>query len=432
MKYLDLLKKIYKIKDLRRKILFTAFIFFIFRVFAQVPVPGVDIGSLKRIFAESQLLSLLDIFSGGTLANFSVLSLGLNPYINGSIIMQLLQLVFPKLEELSKEGESGREKINQYTRYLTVPLAAIQAFGIYILLLNSNILTAVSPLTLISLVLAITAGTMLLVWLGELITERGIGNGISMIIFAGIVGRLPISLFQQASIFDPSQIRNVIIFVVMALLVVVSIVIVTEARRPIRVQYSRRSQQGGSTNSSFIPLRLNQAGVIPIIFAVSLILLPSTFARFFEKSPNPLLANFSQDVARAFDPSGMLYNITYFFLVVAFTYFYTTVAFNTKQISEMLMKQGSFLPGIRPGSPTKKYLDYISLRITLFGALFLGLIAVLPSIGQSLTGITTLMIGGTGLLIVVSVILETTKQIESQLVMSDYDTFLTGAGRRGF
>lgn len=432
MKYFDLIGKIYKIKDLRRKILFTAFIFFIFRIFAQVPVPGVDIGSLKRIFAESQLLSLLDIFSGGTLANFSVLSLGLNPYINASIIIQLLQLVFPKLEELAKEGESGREKINQYTRYLTVPLAAIQAFGIYVLLLNSNILTAVTPLTLISLVLTITAGTMLLVWLGELITERGIGNGISMVIFAGIVGRLPISLFQQASVFDPSQIRNVIIFAVMAVLVVVSIVTVTEARRPIRVQYSRRSQQGGTSNSSFIPLRLNQAGVIPIIFAVSLILLPSSFARFFERSPNAFLANFSQDISRAFDPGGVLYNVAYFGLVVAFTYFYTTVAFNTKQISEMLMKQGSFLPGIRPGSPTKKYLDYISLRITLFGALFLGLIAILPSIGQSLTGITTLMIGGTGLLIVVSVILETTKQIESQLVMSDYDTFLTGAGRRGF
>jgi len=432
MKYLELLKKIYKIKELRKKLLFTAFIFLIFRLFAQVPVPGVDIGSLKKIFSESQLLSLLDIFSGGTLANFSVLSLGLNPYINASIIMQLLQLVFPKLEELAKEGDSGREKINQYTRYLAVPLAVVQAFGIYILLLNSNILTAVSPLTLMSLVLSITAGTMLLVWLGELITEKGIGNGISMIIFAGIVGRLPITLFQQASVFDPSQIRNIAVFIVMAVFVVVSIVIVTEAKRPIKVQHSRRTQQSGSTNSSFIPLKLNQAGVIPIIFAVSLILLPSTFASFFESSPNATLANLAQTMNRAFNPNGVLYNFTYFFLVVIFTFFYTTVAFNTKQISEMLMKQGSFLPGIRPGSPTKKYLDYVSLRITLFGASFLGLIAVLPSIGQSLTGITTLMIGGTGLLIVVSVVLETTKQIESQLVMSDYDSFLTGAGRRGY
>jgi preprotein translocase subunit SecY len=425
MKYLQYVLKIFKIKDLRKKILFTAFIFFIFRIFAQVPVPGVDIVKLKAIFAQSQLLSLLDIFSGGTLANFSVLSLGLNPYINASIIIQLLQMVFPKLEELAKEGESGREKINQYTRYLTVPLATVQAFGIYILLQNSKILQAVTPLTLLSLVFSITAGTLFLMWLGELISEKGIGNGISMIIFAGIVGRLPISLFQQASLFDPSQFKNLIIFIVMALLVVVSIVIVTEARRPIQVNYSRRGQ-GGTTGStaSFIPLRLNQAGVIPIIFAVSLILLPTTLARFFEHSPETFIANLSQFLQKAFNPGSTIYNISYFILVIAFTYFYTTVAFNTKQLSEMLMKQGSFIPGIRPGSPTKKYLDYISLRITLFGALFLGLIAILPSIGQSLTGIKSLLIGGTGLLIVVSVILETTKQIESQLVMSDYDSFL--------
>lgn len=430
MKYLLYVLKIFKVKDLRSKILFTAFIFFIFRVFAQVPVPGVDVVSLKRLFAQNQLLSLLDIFSGGTLANFSVLSLGLNPYINASIIIQLLQMVFPKLEELSKEGESGREQINQYTRYLTVPLAAVQAFGIYILLQNSKILTSVTPLTLLTLVFTITAGTIFLMWLGELISERGVGNGISMIIFAGIVGRIPVTLFQQASVFDPSQIKNVIIFAIMAVFVIVSIVIVTESRRPIRVQYSRRGQgASASSTSSFIPLRLNQAGVIPIIFAVSLILLPSTFGRFFERSPNVLLANFSQTMQRAFNPGSATYDVVYFLLVVAFTFFYTTVAFNTKQIAEMLMKQGSFLPGIRPGSPTKKYLDYVSLRITLFGALFLGLIAVLPSIGQNLTGIKSLLIGGTSLLIVVSVILETTKQIESQLVMSDYDTFLQKKAR---
>ncbi len=429
MKYLSLLLKIFKVKDLRKKIIFTALIFLVFRIFAQVPVPGVDILSLKRLFAQSQLLSLLDIFSGGTLANFSVMSLGLNPYINASIIMQLLQMVFPKLEELAKEGESGREKINQYTRYLTVPLAAIQAFGIYILLRNASLLTAITPLTLLSLVLTITAGTILLMWLGELISERGVGNGISMIIFAGIVGRLPISLFQQISVFDPSQLRNIIIFAIMALVVVVSIVIVTEAQRPIKVHYSRREAQGAQTSvSSFIPFRVNQAGVIPIIFAVSLILLPSTFGRFFERSPNIFLANLAQEMQRLFTPGGNIYSAVYFLLVIIFTYFYTTVAFNTKQISEMLMKQGGFLPGIRPGSPTKKYLDYVSLRITLFGAIFLGIIAVLPSIGQRLTGMDNLLIGGTGILIVVAVILETTKQIESQLVMSDYDAFLKRRG----
>src|SRR3990167_3021257 len=235
MNYLRTILKIFEIRDLRKRILFTFFIFLIFRIFAHIPVPGVDIASLKRLFAESQLLSLLDVFSGGTLASFSVMSLGLNPYINASIIMQLLQMVFPKLEELAKEGEAGRQKINQYTRYLTVPLTTIQAFGMYVLLKNSNIISQVNPLTLLSLVATITAGTIFLMWLGELISENGIGNGISMVIFAGIVGRLPIGLAQQVSVFDPSQARNVVIFIVMALLVIVSIVIVTEARRPIKV-----------------------------------------------------------------------------------------------------------------------------------------------------------------------------------------------------
>lgn len=423
-KYIELISRIFKIKDLKNRIIFSALILLVFRIFAHVPVPGVDISSLKNLFASSQLLSLLDIFSGGTLANFSVMSLGLNPYINASIIMQLLQLVFPKLEELAKEGESGRQKINQYTRYLTVPLTVIQAFGMYILLRNSQIITQVSPLTLLSMVTTMTAGTIFLMWLGELITEKGVGNGISMVIFAGIVGRLPISLAQTISVFDPSQLKNILIFIAMAIIVVVSIVIVTEARRPIPVRYSGRISQNNVGSTSYIPLRVNQAGVIPIIFAVSLILLPTTFARFFERSPNIIIANFAQNIQKIFNPVDIWYNLTYFLLVVAFTYFYTTVAFNTKQISEMLMKQGGFIPGIRPGSPTKSFLDYLSLRITLFGAIFLGLIAILPSIGQSITGITTFLVGGTGLLIVVSVVLETTKQIESHLVMRDYDSFL--------
>ena len=424
MRFLSTLIKAFKVSQIRQKIIFTAMILLVFRIFAHVPVPGVDISSLKQLFGQSQLLSLLDIFSGGTLANFSVMSLGLNPYINASIIMQLLQMVIPKLEELSKEGESGREKINQYTRYLTVPLTVIQAFGMYILLKNSNIITTVTPLTLLSMITTMTAGTIFLMWLGELITERGIGNGISMVIFAGIVGRLPISFLQTASVFDPSQIKNILIFLVMSLIVVISIVIVTEARRPIKVNYSRRSAGSQSAVTSFIPMRVNQAGVIPIIFAVSLILLPTTFARFFESSPNVLVANAAQNIQRIFNPNGILYNVTYFLLVVIFTYFYTTVAFNTKQLSEMLMKQGGFITGIRPGQATKSFLEYISFRITLFGALFLGLIAILPSIVQSITDLQNLLVGGTGILIVVSVVLETFKQVESQLVMRDYDSYL--------
>ncbi len=424
MKYYQTIIRILKTKEIRKKILFSAFIFLVFRIFAHVPVPGVDVASLKHLFASSQLLSLLDVFSGGTLANFSVMSLGLNPYINASIIIQLLQFVFPKLEELAKEGEAGREKINQYTRYLTVPITVVQGFGMYILLKNSQIITTVTPLTLLSMITTMAAGTILLMWLGELITEKGIGNGISMVIFAGIVGRLPVNLAQIFTVFDPSQFRNILIFVAMAIIVIVSIVFVTEAKRPISVQYSRRSATGAANVGNYIPLRVNQAGVIPIIFAVSLILLPTTFARFFEKSASPVIANIAHTMQTTFNPQGWVYNVAYFILVVAFTYFYTAVAFNTKQISEMLMKQGGFITGIRPGSPTKKYLDYVSLRITLFGAIFLGLIAILPSIGQSLTGVQSLLIGGTGLLIVVSVVLETTKQIESLLVMRDYDSFL--------
>lgn len=424
MNWLKTITKIFKVQQLRNKILFTAAIFLVFRIFAHVPVPGVDVASLKNLFAQSQLLSLLDIFSGGTLANFSVMSLGLNPYINASIIMQLLQMVIPKLEELAKEGESGREKINQYARYLTVPLTAVQSFGMYILLRNSGVIGTLGPLTLLSLIVTMTAGTIFLMWLGELISEKGIGNGISMVILAGIVGRLPIGLAQTATVFDPSQIRNLITFLVVGLVVIVSIIIVTEARRPIQVNYARRATATQTSVVSFIPLRVNQAGVIPIIFAVSLILLPTTFTSFFQRSPNITIANLAQDIQKIMSPNDVLYNVVYFILVVIFTYFYTTVAFNTKQISEMLMKQGSFIAGIRPGQTTKRYLDYVSLRITLFGALFLGAIAILPAIGQSLTGITTLLIGGTGLLIVVSVLLETLKQIESQLVMRDYDAFL--------
>lgn len=429
MKTAQVISKIFKVKELRNKLIFTAFIFLIFRLFAHVPVPGVDILSLKRLFSQNQLLSLLDIFSGGTLANFSVMSLGLNPYINASIIIQLLQLVFPKLEELAKEGEAGREKINQYTRYLTVPLTVIQAFGMYILLRNSQVITAITPITLLSLIATMTAGTIFLMWLGELISEKGIGNGISMIIFAGIAGRLPISLLQTASVFDPNQIKNILIFIVMAIAVIVSIVVVTESTRPIQVFHSRKTANAPAA-SSYIPLRLNQAGVIPIIFAVSLILLPTTFARFFERSPNVFIANLATNIQRIFSPQDVVYNVVYFILVVVFTFFYTTVAFNTKQISEMLMKQGSFLPGIRPGSATKSFLDYVSLRITFFGALFLGAIAILPSIGQAMTSVKTMMIGGTGLLIVVSVVLETSKKVESLLVMRDYDSFLKRGSTR--
>ena len=416
----------WKIPELRRRILFTALIFVIFRLAAHIPVPAVDIIALKQLFARNQLLGLLDVFSGGTLANFSIMALGLNPYINSSIIFQLLTMVIPKLEALQKEGEYGQKKINQYTRLLTVPLAALQSFGMYALLRNQKIIISLEPLKILTLVVTMTAGTIFLMWLGELISEKGIGNGISMLIFAGIVGRLPTSLGQTVAVFRPENFFNLIIFIVMAVSVIVGIVFINEASRKVRIQYARRisGQKMYGGQSTYLPLKINQAGVIPIIFAVSLVLLPSMAANFLQGVPNVFLAKLATGLANFFRPSGIFYNLTYFILVIGFTYFYTAVIFNPKKVAEEIKKYGGFIPGIRPGEPTVFYLNKILTRITLVGAIFLGVIAILPSIAQGLTGIATLSIGGTGILIVVSVILETTKQLESMMVMRSYEGFL--------
>ncbi|MBI2074402.1 MAG: preprotein translocase subunit SecY [Candidatus Levybacteria bacterium] len=423
--YLAIFRNSIKSPDIRRKILFTAFIFLIFRIFAHIPVAGVNVASLKNLFAQNQFLGLLDIFSGGTLANFSVMALGLNPYINASIILQLLTLVFPKLEELSKEGESGRQKINQYTRIITVPLACLQAIGMYALLRSQNIIGLLPPIYLISFIITMTAGTMLLVWLGELISEKGIGNGISILIFAGIVGRVPVVLGQTASTTTGENLMSVLVFVVMGLLVVASIVLMNEATRQITVYYAKRvrgnKMYGGQ--STHLPLRLNQAGVIPIIFAVSLVLLPSLIANYLSASKNVFLHNMALSISSWFNPSGMFYNVLYFLLVVGFTYFYTAVIFNPKKIAEEIQKYGGFIPGIRPGTPTAQYLNYILTRITLAGAIFLGIIAIFPTIARGITGVQTLLLGGTGILIVVSVVLESVRAIEAQLVMRSYDKY---------
>jgi len=425
-KILNTILNALKIPDLRRRILFTAGILVVFRFAAHIPVPGVDIAALKQLFSRNQLLGLLDIFSGGTLANFSVMALGLNPYINASIIFQLLTMVFPALEELSKEGEYGREKINQYTRFLTVPLAGVQALGMYALLKNQQIISSLSPLSLLGLVATMAAGTVFLMWLGELVSENGIGNGISMLIFAGIVGRFPVSIGQTAAVFEPENLFNLIIFVAMAVAVIATIVIVNEATRQIRVAYAKRIRgrrmYGGQ--DTYLPLRLNQAGVIPIIFAISLILLPSMIGNFLRGVPNPTIANLAGSLANIFNPGGLIYNVTYFLLVVGFTYFYTAVVFNPVKIADEIKKYGGFIPGIRPGPPTAEYLNRILTRITLAGAFFLGFIAILPSIAQGLTGMATMTLGGTGILIVVSVVLETTKQLETMMIMRSYDGFL--------
>lgn len=354
------------------------------------------------------------------------MALGLNPYINASIILQLLTMVIPKLEDMSKEGESGRQKINQYTRLLCVPLAALQAIGVYALLKSQGLVTTLTPLDLIGFMLTLVSGTILLVWLGELITDHGVGNGISLLIFAGIVGRLPVALGQTFSTTGTNASLGLISFTALTLLVIAGIIIVNEATRQIPVHYARRMRgnklYGGQ--STHLPLRLNQAGVIPIIFAVSLVLLPTLIANVFLTSQNAALRNIADVLNVWFSSTGWFYNIFYFVLVVAFTFFYTAVVFNPKKISEEIQKYGGFIPGVRPGKPTAAYLNYILTRITLAGGCFLGLVAIMPTLIQAATGIQTLLLGGTSILIVVSVVLDTFKAIEANLVMRNYEGFL--------
>lgn len=416
--------KTIKSPDLRKKVIITAVILVVFRLAAHIPAAGIDRNNLQALFSGSPLLSLLDIFSGGTLANFSIMALGLNPYINASIILQLLTFVVPSLEELSKEGEYGQEKIDQYTRFLTVPLAVMQAFAMYTLLKNQGVIANLSPLSLVALILTMTGGSVLAIWLGELITEYGVSNGVSFLIFAGIVARLPVVLSQSVSVIQTQDLLKMGVFLVLSIIVVGLIVFMNEASRRIPINYARRGSNV-TQGSSYLPLRLNQAGVIPIIFAVSLVLLPSFLTQFLSNANNPQVAELSVKIARAFNPQSLIYNIFYFLLVVGFTYFYTAVVFNPEKIAENLQKNGGFIPGIRPGNQTVKYLGAVLNRITLVGAVFLGFIAILPSFFQNFTGVANLAIGGTGILIVVSVVIEVTRGLEAQLVMKRYDAFIT-------
>jgi preprotein translocase subunit SecY len=413
--------KAIKSPEIQRKLLIIAVILAVFRIAAHIPAAGIDRQSLAVLFASSPLLSLLDVFAGGTLANFSIMALGLNPYINASIILQLLGYVIPSLEQLQKEGEYGQEKINQYTRFLTVPLAALQGFMMYSLLERGGIIGQLSPLATLSLIFTMTAGTVFAVWLGELISEYGFKNGVSFLIFVGIISRLPVVVGQSVSVFQTQDIFKVGMFLLLSVVIVGLIIFVNEAVRQIPIQYARRA----AGNWANLPLRLNMAGVIPIIFAVSLVLLPYVASQFLSGLPNPTLANFASQLARFFAPDSVIYNLTYFLLVFGFTYFYTTVVFNPDKIAENLQKSGGFIPGIRPGSQTSKYLSFVLTRITTVGGIFLGLIAVLPSFFQSAIGVANLAIGGTGILIVVSVVLEVARELEGELSMKKYEGFLS-------
>ena len=422
----DQLGKIWHAKDIRARILYVLAMLVIVRIAAHIPLPGIDATALKNLVSSNQLFGLLNLFTGGGLDNFSIIMLGVGPYITASIILQLLAMIVPRLEAITKEGEAGQQKINQYTRILTVPLAIIQAYSFILLLQQQSrgvVGTSFTVFSLITSIIVATAGTMFLMWLGELITEKKVGNGISLLIFAGIISRLPSAIRNTAAVYDSTQLINIAIFLAIAIFTIVAIVFITEGQRNIPVSYARQMHGGRQTGgvNTHLPLRVNQAGVIPIIFAISIVLFPPLVARFFQFSTTPWVANSAQFITDLFN-NRMFYDILYFLMVFIFTYFYTSVIFKPEQIAENLQKQGGFIPGIRPGKHTEDYLRFTMNRIVLAGALFLGLIAVLPLIVQSATGLQTLVVGGTSLLIVVSVVIETVKQIDSQLVMRDYDT----------
>ncbi len=429
MKYLlETLKKLYSNKELRKKFLFTALIFAVFRLFAHIPVPGVNVAQLQKLFASNQFLGFLNIFSGGTLSRFSVMAIGINPYITASIILQLATMVFPKLKEISKDGEAGRERINQYTRFLSVPLAVVQSISV-LAILNSQpqrLIQTQNTLALITMILTMVAGAMMLMWLGELVTLYGLGNGISMVLFAGIVGQLPVVTAQLLSITTPDQYFTYGMIAIIFAFVIASMVLVNEAVRKVQVQYAKRVRgsrmYGGQ--STHLPLKINTAGVLPIIFAVSIMLAPAFIGRLLASMSDQRLVQLGQQLQVWFSQSSWIYAVTYFLIVFAFTYFSTLVFFNTEDLADELKKSGAFVPGVRPGKPTQQLLNYVITRITFIGAIFLGMIAILPSLIQRFTGISSLAIGGTSLLIVVSVVLETAKTAESLLVSQNYDKYI--------
>lgn len=418
-------KKINSVPELRKKLLFTAAILFIFRFFAHVPLPSVDLVQLRTLFDSNQFLSLLNVFSGGTLSNFSVLAVGINPYITASIVMQLGGMVIPKIKEMQKEGESGREKLNQYTRYLSVPLAVGQSISVLALLRSQGLLEATTPLAFIAMILSLVAGSLIVTWLGELVSLHGIGNGISMILFAGIMSQLPRS-FAQVLLSGSNQLFVAISFFAVFFGIIGLIVFMNEAVRKITIQYAKRTRGkrsfGGQT--THLPIKVNVAGVMPIIFAVSIMLVPSFLARLFIASKNEALINIGNFLTINFQQTSAVYITLYFIIVFFFTFFSSMIFFNAEDISDELKKSGAFVPGIRPGAATKKFLEFVVSRITLAGAVFLGFIAILPSVAQVFTGIGQLSVSGTSILIVVSVILETYKQVDSMLVEQNYDRFI--------
>jgi preprotein translocase subunit SecY len=417
------IEKIWKTRELRNSLLFLVLCLAVFRLGAHIPIPGVNVAALRDFFNANQALGLLNLFSGGGMQSFSIVMMGVGPFITASIIFQLLGMVIPKLDEMNKE-EDGRQKINMWSRWLTVPLAMLQSYSMVLLLKRSTsgIIPDMDLLATVSMIMTITAGTVMLMWLGELINEKKIGNGVSIIIFAGIIAGLPAGIQRTLSTYDPTMLLTIIGFLVIAVITVIGVVIVNEGQRNIPVQYARQVRGnrvfGGS--STHLPLRVNMAGVMPIIFAIAIVTAPATIAQFFIHAQSGWLVNAAEWTIRAFN-NQLIYGALYFVLVFGFTYFYTEVIFHPNQVAENLQKQGGFIPGIRPGKHTTDYLTDMTNKVLFSGALFLAVIAILPLAMRYFTNTQWLAIGGTSLLIVVSVVIDMVKQIQAQLSMRDYE-----------
>lgn len=414
--------QIFKRPELRNKVFFIVSLLVVAQLLHNIPIPSVDTSQLRAFLQQNQLFGLVSTFTGGSLGTLSIAMLGLGPYITGSIIMQLLTMIFPQLEQMYKyEGEAGRQRFNQYSRVLTVPLSFIQGFSFLTLLSRQGVISNLGWMEMLTSLTIITAGGLFLMWLGELITEKNLGNGVSLLIMASIVSSFPQSLRQAAFSYTGDQLFTYVAFALVAIAVVVGVVYISEAQRNIPVNYARRvrgnRQYGGV--STYLPMRVNNAGVIPIIFALSLLLFPGVIANFLAASDVPTISSIATAVNN-FISNQFWYASFYFLLVVGFTYFYTAVTFDPKSIAENIQKQGGYIPGVRPGPSTAHFLNHLLNRVTLVGAIFLGLIAILPNIVQGVTGVTTFAIGGTSILIVVSVALEVMKQIDAQLSMYEY------------
>lgn len=409
--------------NLRRRIIFVAFILLITRILSIVPIPGIDASQLSSYLQDNQILGFFNVLSGGGLSSFSIVMLAVGPYITASIIMQLMTVLVPRLKEMyQEEGEIGRKKFVQYGRLLSLPFAIIQGWALLTLLSRQNVISGVTAETMIMNIAIITAGSMLMMWLGEQINEKGIGNGVSLIIFSGIVSALPLHISRFFVTFDASQIPMLVGMIVLSVVVIAGVVYVTEAERPIPVTYARQTTLGSSSSiggATYLPLRLNQAGVVPIIFAVSVMVFPQLLSQLLATSSNDTFRSIARNINDAL-ANTWVYGIVYFLLVVLFTYFYTAVMFDPEKTAENLQKNSAFISGFRPGSQTAEHIGYILSRVTMFGAVFLGLVAVLPVIVQGVTGISAIQIGGTSILIAVSVVLDLIKKIDAQLSMKEY------------